>query len=97
MSSALEMMPPAPENTAAASSEKTKGILRMLRVHDCVSRQVLMAEEGENVDDVIPRGSKIREVTKAGYEVLASAAMMCAPTMNGYREENGVEKQHYDE
>lgn len=61
MSSALEMMPPAPAKSSATSCGNQKGILRDPRVHVWVNFPDFAAAEGENIEDVMFRGSKMRD------------------------------------
>ena len=63
MSSALEMMPPAPEKRSATSSENQKGMRRTPRVHVWVSLPVCAAFEGERVVEDMFRGARMREET----------------------------------
>lgn len=82
MSSALDMMPPAPANSSATASGNQKGTLRDPRVHVCVSLPVFAAAEGVNVVEDMFSGLSMRDSTNERYGAFVSFATMCAPIMN---------------
>ena len=63
ISSAFEMMPPAPAKRSATSSENQKGMRLASRVHVWVNHPPCAAFEGENVVEDMLRGARMREET----------------------------------
>jgi hypothetical protein len=67
MSTALEITPPAPAISDTTSSVKHSGKSLPLLVHPWVNLPVFLAFAGENVEEDIPNGVKIRSSTKEVY------------------------------
>lgn len=74
-------MPPAPALSSFSASVNQNGICCEWAVQDWERLPVFAAAVGENVDDLIPRGWKIRWLAKSVYDPVY-LDMICEPVMN---------------